>query len=315
MKQTYYRTLLFIVFFGCSETDEPTGFWENYTPFQSRYSVSDMEVTDLFSEKGESKGIPSIIQASGLAYSRNNPGYLWSHQDKNFDNSIYLIDEKTAETVATYRVKGTINRDWEDIEIAIGPIDGLNYLYIGDTGDNDQEYTNYWIYRFEEPKFEEGHRNQIIDLEIPFDQIVFQYPNRSYDVEALMVDPMTKDIYLVSKRNLWSILFVLPYPQKVNEQYTAILAGTFSFRFVTAGTVSESGNEALIRNYDQIFYWKREREQTFTEMMASIPSLAPYSPKEVQGEAICFDPKNGYFTLSEFSNDIPAELYHYERLK
>ena len=315
MKHNYLKILLLLVVCGCSESDGPTGFWENYTPFQSRHSIQEMELIDFFSEEGVSKGVPSIVQASGLAYSRNNPGYLWSHQDKNFDNSIYLIDENTGQTVATYRIKGTTNRDWEDIEIASGPIDGLNYLYIGDVGDNDQKYPNYWVYRFEEPRFEEKHRDQIIELEIPFDKISFKYPNRSYDVEALMVDPLTKDIYLVTKRNLWSILYVLLYPQKTDEEISAIKAGTFSFRFVTAGTVSNSGDEVLIKNYDRIFYWKREKQQTFLDMMASKPFLAPYNPKEVQGEAICFDNKNGYFTLSEFSDGVQPHLFHYERLK
>ena len=54
--------------------------------------------------------------------------------------------------------------------------------------------------------------------------------------------------------------------------------------------------------------------ESFVEMMARIPALAPYDPAEAQGEAVCFDQNGGYYTLSEFSNSIIPELYYYKRL-
>ncbi|WP_373522165.1 hypothetical protein [Aquiflexum sp.] len=309
-----YLSAILVILCACNNAEDPIGFWENHRPFTTDYTIAEMERIDFFSPEAESRGESTLRESSGLAYSRKNPGYLWSHQDKNNDNRIFLLDVNSGETVAAYRIKGTRNRDWEDIEIAPGPIDGIDYLYVGEVGDNDQVYGNYSIYRFEEPKFEEAHRGQIIDLEIPFDEIKFQFPNKNHDTEALMVDPKTKDIYLATKRDFWSILFVLPYPQNVNEETTAIHAGTFSFRVATAGTVSRDGNEVLIKNYDRIFYWKRNESESFIDMIQRVPALAPYNPAEAQGEAICFDHQGGYFTLSEFSNSIVPELFYYKRL-
>lgn len=317
MWRTFKFTVNFglVVFLGCTEKQGEINIWANHIPFESNFSISEMESSTSFAQMGESKGYPEVDQASGLAYSRKNPGFLWTHQDKNFDNSLFLINASNGEIAATYKISGTENRDWEDIEIASGPIAGLDYLYLGDIGDNDQNYDSYVVYRFEEPKFEENHQGKIIELEMSFDKINFRYPNKSYDVEALMVDPMTKDIYLATKRELRSQLFVLPYPQNVEKEITAIKAGTFSFRIVTAGAVSREGDKVLIKNYDRIFYWERKSDQTFVEMMSEIPSLLPYNPKEEQGEAICFDQEGGYFTFSELANGVKPQLYHYTRLK
>ncbi|PRY85516.1 hypothetical protein CLW00_11297 [Mongoliibacter ruber] len=301
--------------FSCSEAESPVDFWQNHVPFEAEYADGNMERLGIFASPAESKGPSTLIEASGLAYSRKNPGHVWSHQDKNNDNRFFLLDANTGETVAAYRIPGTRNRDWEDIEIANGPVDGVDYLYIGDVGDNDQVYANYTIYRFEEPQFEEAHRGQIVDLNIEYDEIKFVYPDKSHDVETLMVDPLTRDIYLATKRDFRSILFVLPYPQNTTERFTATQVGTFSFTRATAGTVSKDGMEVLVKNYDRIYYWKREAGQSFADLMATKPALAPYNPTEAQGEAICFDHDGGYYTLSEFSNAIIPELYYYKRLQ
>lgn len=302
-----------LVLFSCSAIEEvPVDQWQEHIPFESTFQERELDLADQFTSVGESLGASTLIEASGLIYSRKNPGYLWSHQDKGNDNRIFLLDSKTGKTVASYRLTGMQNRDWEDIEIGPGPEAGVDYIYLGDVGDNDQVYSEYTIYRFEEPLFEEGHRGNINDLEIAFDKIIFNYPDKSHDVEALMVDPETKDIYLATKRDFWAMLFVAPYPQQVDEKFTVIHAGTFSFRRALAGNVSKNGDEVLIKNDDRIFYWKRGEGEKFIDMMSRAPLLAPYNPVEAQGEAICFDPLGGYYTLSEFSNGIIPELYHYQ---
>jgi len=308
------RYIFLLILFSCSGTEDmPDDFWQSWIPFETAYEVEGLERIDIFSTQGESRGISTLIEASGLIYSRKNPGYLWSHQDKGNDNRIFLIDSNSGETVAAYRLIGMQNRDWEDIEMGPGPESGVDYIYLGDVGDNDQVYSQYTIYRFEEPEFEEAHRGQIIGLDMPFDKIVFDYPDKSHDVEALMVDPVTRDIYLATKRDFWSMLFVAPYPQPIDMKFTVRHAGTFSFRRALAGNVSADGNEVLIKNDDRIFYWKRGDGESFVDMMARVPSRAPYDPVEAQGEAICFDDHGSYYTLSEYSNGIVPELYHYSR--
>ncbi|MCL6259113.1 hypothetical protein M3O96_08445 [Aquiflexum sp. TKW24L] len=312
MKYHFYLLILTALLFSCKEKELPEIKLEEKLPFKTDYKISDLKVSEFFENKAESKGKVTLKESSGLAYSKSNPGFLWTIQDRGNNNSIYLIDANTGEIVTEYEIKGAKNRDWESLELSTGPESGKSYLYIGDTGDNNEEYKDYTIYRFEEPKFEETHRSKTVELDIPIDIIDFEYPNKSHDVEALMVDPLTRDIFLVTKRDLFSHLYALTYPQETTKKNKAKLLGTFSFTIATAGTVSEDGNEVLIKTYDRIFYWKRSENQTFTELMGTVPALAPYEI-EAQGEAVCFDEKGGYFTLSEWSGGIIPELKYYRR--
>lgn len=312
MKVNFYVYLLVLLLFSCKENEAPESNPDINIPFKPDYKLSDLEVSGFFATAPEAKGKVDLKEASGLAFGRKNEGYIWTLQDKGNSNSIFLLDAITGETVVEYLVKGTKNRDWEDIEISAGPESGKNYLYIGDTGDNNLEYEDYTIYRIEEPKFEESHRNQTLVLEIPFDKIIFEYPDKSHDVETLMVDPDTKDVFLVTKRDIFSLLYHLPYPQKTDKLNKAVLSGRFPFRIATAGTVSEDGNEVLIKTYDRVFFWKKSADESFVSLLGSAPTFAPYE-KEEQGEAICFDEKGGYFTLSEWNEGIIPDLNHYKR--
>jgi len=312
MKFNFYLTLLVILVFSCNEKEAPENDPSGNIPFKTDYKLSELETAEIFDASPETKGKVGLKEASGLAFSRKNQGFVWTLQDKGNTNSLFLLDANTGETVAEYSIKGTKNRDWEDIEISIGPEPGKTYLYIGDTGDNNLDYEDYTIYRIEEPKFEENHRDKTIEPETALDKIVFEYPAKSHDVEALLVDPKSGDILLVTKRDFFSLLFTLPHPQKTDGLNIAVLTGTFPFRIATAGTVSEDGNEVLIKTYDKIFYWNRSSDQSLSDLLSTKPLAAPYQ-KEAQGEAICFDGQGGYFTLSELTNKIIPDLNYYKR--
>jgi hypothetical protein len=312
MKYYFYLLILSGILISCKEKELPENDLKENLPFKTDYKISDLKESEFFEKSSESKGKVLLKESSGLAYSKMNPGLLWTIQDKGNSNSLFLLDANTGEIVTEYKIKGAKNRDWESIELSTNPVSGNSYLYLGDTGDNNHEYEDYKIYRFREPKFEETHRSKTVELDIPIDIIDFDYPNKSHDVEALLVDPLTNDIFLVTKRDQFSLLYALPYPQETTIKNKAKLKGIFSFTIATAGTVSEDGSEVLIKTYDKIFFWKRTANQSFTELLATVPSLAPYE-KELQGEAICFDEKGGYYTLSEWSGNTVPELKYYKR--
>jgi hypothetical protein len=227
---------------------------------------------------------------------------------------LFLIDAETGEIITRYRIDGTVNIDWEDIEISFGPEEGETYLYVSDTGDNNQRRRSYTIYRFKEPVFDDSHAGQTITLsDLNIDQINFEFPDGSHDTEGLLVDPLTLDIFLATKRDLFSTLYVLPYPQDTKALDQAFKAGEFGFRATSAATSNLAGDQVLIKNRQEIFFWERNESETMVEMLSRTPVRAPYIV-EPQGEAICFDPDGGYFTLSEFSNSIIPVLYYYENI-
>lgn len=286
--------------------------WENHEPFETQYNTFAMPFSDNFLSEPEAIGTVAISEASGLAWSIANPGTIWTHNDSGNTNSLFLLDATTGEILVRYRIGGTVNIDWEDIEVSYGPEEGETYIYLADTGDNDEKRSQYSIYRFKEPVYDNSHLGQVITLtEIEVDRIRFIYPDGSHDTESLFVDPFTKDIFLVTKRDVVSTLYVAPFPQLKDEESTVILAGKFSFRQASAATSSLDGSKIMIKNRQEIFYWQREQDESTVEMLARTPVKAPYVG-EPQGEAICFDESFNYFTLSEELNSSTQPiLYKY----
>jgi hypothetical protein len=312
--------LLFFLIACNPDVEEPIlqgEFWDNHEPFELDYTVPSGLIRNAkYPDQAESRGESDLIEASGIVVSLANPGYLWTHEDKNNQNEIYLLNQNTAETVASLKLDGIFNRDWEDIEIGPGPESGINYIYLGEVGDNDRVYRDYKIYRFKETLLsEDDHGKQLTIPNSEIETITFNYPDRlRHDVETLLLDPWTKDLFLVTKRDFFSIIYVLPYPQSTNDPMTAIRVGEFPFTRAVGGNISLDGREMLIKTYDFILHWERGEEENMVDMFTKMPTRVPYNPIEPQGEAICFDQNKGYYTLSEFSNAIVPVLYYYPRL-
>ncbi|WP_156810277.1 hypothetical protein [Nitritalea halalkaliphila] len=307
---------------ACAAGEEPVAEafdWGAETPFELDYTLplGLNRAEGLFAPEGAAMGESDLIEASGIVMSKANPGFLWTHEDKGNTNELFLLDAQTGETVKSVRLGTLFNRDWEDIELGPGPDPNKQYLYVGEVGDNDRVYRDYKIYRLEEPEvlLDGSAGPQVISNE-QIETILFTYPDRRrHDVETLLLDPWTKDLFLVTKRDFFSMIYVLPYPQDTENAQEAILVGSFPFTRAVGGNISFDGREMLLKTYEHVLFWQREEGETMRELFQKTPLLAPYNPVEPQGEAICFDAEKGYFTLSEFSNAITPVLYHYERLR
>ncbi len=320
-----YSKLIFFSCFSliiaCQQDDDADSLqeatWNNHEPFQLEYNIPfELDNAGFFSEQADARGETNLQEISGIVPSIANLGHIWAHEDSSNPNVIYLLDATTCETVASYELEGMINRDWEDIEIGPGPEEGVNYIYLGEVGDNHRAYGNYKVFRFEEPIFEESHRGQKNPITTPIETIDFRYPDGlRYDVETLLLDPWTKDLFLVTKRDFFSIIYVLPYPQKTSGFDEPIKVGEFPFTRAVGGNISLDGKEMLVKTYDHIMYWERQEDESMVDMFMKSPKLAPYNPPEPQGEAICFDQNGGYFTISEYSNSVIPVLYYYSSLR
>jgi hypothetical protein len=246
-----------------------------------------------------------VDEASGIADSRNLPGNVWMHEDGNNPAAIYLFSHQGV-------YQGSIrlplqNRDWEDMAIGAGPEAGKSYIYLGEIGDNATVFDQYCIYRFPEPTSLEETPTQI-------DALQFVYGDgRKYNAETLLLDPLTKDLYVITKGVFTEKIFRLRYPQSTTEKNTAEFMGTTQQFVLTAGEISADGQQILLKSYDTVLYWKRAENESVTQALGRLRDItAPYI-REVQGEAICF-PVNGkgYFTVSERANqnvDIPLYFY------
>jgi hypothetical protein len=250
-----------------------------------------------------------LEEASGLAASSSNPGLLWTHNDSGNRAEVFLIDDKLNIRL-TCILANVINRDWEDISVGPGPEEGKNYIYVADIGDNMAIFPYKIIYRFEEPKFVEGTSQITITK---FDRIVFQLDVKK-DTESLLIDPKTKNLYVVSKREKPVYVYELKYPYSTADTLTAQKIGSIPFGQIVAGDFSADGNEVLMKNYNNVFYWKLDNENLASALKRN-PSIVNYEG-EPQGESITFARDgSGFYTISEKVKGENSFLWFYPRKK
>jgi hypothetical protein len=300
---------------------------------------SELAIDENYFEEGVIQGElenNELKEASGLAGSVGNPDLLWTHNDGGDEARIFLIDEQ-AHLKATILLDTIKNRDWEDIAVGPGPIEGKTYVYVGDIGDNKASHKYKFIFRVEEPVADWSKTSDTTLVKV--DMIKFQLPDGQRDSESLMIDPLTRDIYIISKREEKVNLYRLPYPQSTTKEVTAELAVTklefnqfeekvFSqkdgekltngyhsdyYNQIVGCDMSKDGSELLIKSYSSVYYWKRKEQEGIAEMITRTPIRLPYLP-EAQGEAITFDVRGaGYFTMNEKLGKNPQRLVFYKR--
>ncbi len=283
-------------------------------PLYFEYDLDNLEIHNGFSES-EARGVLEnsyIIEASGLAVSRSNHSRIWVHNDSGDFNRLFVVGEN-AEDYGEFLIRGAFNRDWEDMAAGPGPVEGITYLYIGEIGDNHAQYEIMSIYRVPEPDIS-GLDSVAYEPVDGVERIDFVYPDGlSRDAETLMVDPWTRDIYIVTKRDERSILFAARYPQATGRVIALEKVGYFPFNRALAGDISADGTEIAVKTDDRIYYWSRNLDEPVYKALERQPLLLPYTV-EPQGEAFGWMPDgSGYYTLSEKVDDIEPVLYFYSR--
>jgi hypothetical protein len=259
------------------------------------------------------KGVPlgkvdrDLTEASGLVASKRNQGMLWTHNDSGNPAAVFLIDT-LGQTRMVCTLESVHNRDWEDITIGDGPEEGKTYVYVGDIGDNYAIYPNKLVYRFEEPLFDEAQKTITA-----FDTLTIKLSDGTRDMETMMIDPQTKDWFLISKEKEDPVhLYRIPFPYEgdpIIAQHMDILP----LSGIVAANISADGNEVLLKNYTNVFYWRRAEGQSISELLKQ-PAIELAYKREKQGEAICFGANGkGYYTLSEGSFYKSAQLMYYKR--
>jgi hypothetical protein len=242
----------------------------------------------------------SLRELSGIAASRCNPGVLYVHNDSGDAPRVYAINEK-ARVLGSCTIRGATARDWEDIAVGPGPEPNQSCVYIGDIGDNAAKRPEVIVYRVPEPR---------IDATVPFgsittgpaDALRLTYPDGPRDTETLLVDPLTRDIYIISKRTLFSKVYRAAFPQATAEPTRMQQVTTLPWGFATGGDVSPDGRRVIVRSLYNASLWERPAGAPLWHAFSGKPTPLPLAD-EPQGEAICFDRQGaGYFTISEGRN-------------
>ena len=254
----------------------------------------------------------ALDELSGLAASRVHPGVLWAIEDSGSPAALVALDATGAD-LGTHLVRGATNTDWEDLAAGPGPDPDRSYLYIGDIGDNRSARPAVTVYRVPEP---EGAPTDDGRPLTGAEALRFTYPDGPADAEALLVDPVTGDLVIVTKEidGRSTVLHAaaaalrpgrpitleeageidVPGPRLTLDN-AALLPGTL----VTGGDVAPAGDVVVLRTYRSVLAYQRPDGMPLADALLGDPCFARQT-NEPQGEAIAFAADGrSYTTVSE----------------
>ncbi|MCC8408858.1 DUF4131 domain-containing protein [Mucilaginibacter sp. UR6-1] len=254
-------------------------------------------------------------EISGITASTINKDVYYAHNDSGDTSRIFAIttEGKILSTIY-YNWQHTTQpggHDCEDISTGPGPIKGADYIYIADIGDNFSARPFVTIYRLRDrPSFiiqKETHTKAVA--------INLIYPDGAKDAEAMMIDPVDELMYIVTKRYDSVSVYTAPLKYKPNDtlkltkRCKLFFAGLKPLKWITAADISKDGKQVLVKNYQKVFYWKRQPGEAIWQTLQRKPLELPYQQEKL-GEAIAFTPGgSGYFTTSEGAY---APIYYYK---
>lgn len=248
-----------------------------------------------------------LNEISGIAASRMHNEILYAQNDSGGDPAVYILNTK-GKLEGILRLVDIQNRDWEDIAVGPGPEKNRSYIYIGEIGDNSARYESAFIYRIAEP---DSIRKESFTTKV--DKLEFVYEDGARDAEAFFVDPRSKDIVIISKREEQVGVYVLSYPQSTESMNTAKKVMSLPLSWVTAADISPKRDAILIKTYTNVYSYKVKKKDSLVKALSRKPGILPYII-EPQGEALCFSADGkSRFTLSERSGDSPLYLYRYRK--
>lgn len=256
----------------------------------------------------------AMNETSGMVASSVNKDIYYIHNDSG-DTSRFFAISPDGKLISTLYFKGNLTeqlgvKDCEDIAVGPGPVKKKSYVYVGDIGDNSGIRKCITLYRIAE------HSNWTKggNINVTATPINLKYPDGPKDAETLMVDPIQKLFYIISKRSDTVNVYTAPLTSKLNDTLVMthrtklFFKGYKPFKWITSGDISKDGKQILIKSYEKIYYWKRQDNEPIWQTLQRIPAEPNYQ-QEKQGEAICFTPDGkGFYTVSE---GVFSPIYYY----
>lgn len=192
---------------------------------------------------------PDLTEDSGIAFSLQHRGVLWSINDSGNPPVLYALGRDGA-TVGTVRVSGVPNVDWEAVAAFRGPR-GEPLLAVADIGDNAGARDGVEIDVLAEPAAL-GRTTQA-----PKARLRLTYPDGAHDAETLLVDAKRQRMFVVTK-GLGSTVYAVPpavWPggqgAKAQRSGTLQPVGSVSLLLATDGAVLPDGH-AVVRTYTSL---------------------------------------------------------------
>ncbi len=252
---------------------------------------------------------PAIDEASGLVDSHMNPGVLWTHNDSGDSPRLFAIDY-AGNLLAILNLQDVSSGDWEDLARGTDPSTGSSWLVAGDIGDNSHARDDVHLRIVDEPVTRPGQ--DLVDVDVTPKSLDLTYPDgEMLDSEALLFDPVTQDILVVTKDYGGEALVYRKAAPHLPDTTTELeLLASLDFSepplgggATTGADFSPLGDRIVIRTYGSTAYvFRRDQANDLATAFATEPCPVQLVP-EPQGETIAFAADGqGLFTLSEREN-------------
>jgi hypothetical protein len=256
---------------------------------------------------------PELKEISGMAPSARHAGIFYVHNDSGDPARFFAVTPK-GKLLATYYFTNAdhsnINvKDCEDIAAGPGLEKGEHYIYLADIGDNIGWRNTIKVYRFKEPGI-----TKMLDTIIAA-TYTLQYPDGARDAETLMVDPVDKMIYILSKRE--DSIGIYGFPINSSNASTIVMQsyGKIFFqgkrhdKWVLSGDISSNGKGILVKTNNSVYYFKRHGSEPVYQTLQHVPVPQKKFIPHGQQEAIAFAHGNkGYYVMAEGKN---SPVYYY----
>ena len=242
---------------------------------------------------------PAATELSGLVLSRSQRGVLWTHNDSG-DRPRVLAVGLDGRLLADVALTNAEAFDWEDIAAAPGA------LYVGDIGDNLDQRESIVVYRVAEPRVRGASPSPGA---AQAQRIELRYPDGARDAEALLRDPVSGALVVVSKTSTGrSRVYVAakPTPGTIATMRHRATLKLGAGETVNAGDVSADGRTIALRTYTTAFVWARKPGESVAAALRRKPCTAGAGLlAEGQGEALALAADGrAFYTVPE--GEAPA---------
>ena len=242
---------------------------------------------------GQARALPRVLrESSGVAWSRSEPGVLFSHNDGGHEATIYVLDREGS-LLGEIPLQGARNQDWEDLATGVCPSGPC--IYVADVGDNDRVRRQITLFRIEDPGIYDG--SPMIPEAFPM-----VLPDGPRDIESVFVLP-GEEVFFVSKGRGHAVtLYRYPPPLRAEEVVTLEVIQKFTSgrlpipQQVTGADASVDGSVVAIRTYGSLNLFRVEDGR-----LVSLDGgqVALRTLNETQGEAVGLGPDGEVVLTSE----------------
>lgn len=245
-----------------------------------------------------------LSDVSGIAPSRLHKNLFYVHNDRGKgDGSRFYAIASTGELKAIWHFEGDVT-DCEDIAIGPGPRKNRSYIYLADIGDNESSRPSIKVYRFEEPAA--LPENASVATKIKGKAFILAYPDGPRDAETIMIDPIEKLLYIISKREdsvgiyTASLRLNGKRVDRLKKEGKIYFEGKPTEKWITSGDISPDGRQILIRAKDNVYYWRRHNNEPIHRTLQNPSYKYPGFIARPRQEAIAFsNDGKGFYVAAE----------------